>query len=107
MIFVDDARRRMTHGPYAHFRWKHLKWSHLFAVPHNSEELYDFAREIGLKFKWVQNFGTNKEHYDVTETMREKALENGATEVTAREAVKIMRTQRYVSLSPAPQGAEE
>jgi hypothetical protein len=60
-------------------------WCHLFAGPFDPvEELHDFARSIGLRTAWFQ--GPPKHlwpmwHYDVTKTIRAKAVKAGAIQV--------------------------
>lgn len=51
-------------------------WSHLMAD--TDEELHTFALRLGLRREWAQYEGTWKSHYDVTESIRRKALRMGA-----------------------------
>lgn len=72
-VYVDDMRKKVKLNRFPAY------WSHLFAD--TSEELEFFARQLGLKPEWVQYPGTWKEHYDVTDTVRKKAIELGAIPV--------------------------
>ena len=52
------------------------RWCHMFAD--SREELDAMAERIGMKRAWIQNPGTHKEHYDVTEPRRAAAIAAGA-----------------------------
>lgn len=58
----------------------------------NTEELIAFAVKLGLQAKYIQFPGTWKEHFDVTEPKRKKAVLLGAVEVSFRERIIQMRT---------------
>jgi hypothetical protein len=72
-VYVDDMRVQATVGRIT------AHWSHLMAD--TPEELAAFARKLRLRPEWVQYPGTWKEHYDVTDTVRARAIELGAVEV--------------------------
>jgi hypothetical protein len=65
------------------------KWCHLFSDEYDSSDLHVFAAKVGLKRAWFQwkSHGTGQVgppwlwHYDVTESVRVKAISAGATEV--------------------------
>lgn len=75
MIYVDDMRRRAKVGS-----GRPAVWSHMFADTH--DELVAFAKLLGLRPEWIQHEGTYREHFDVTNTMRDKALAAGAQPIT-------------------------
>jgi hypothetical protein len=52
------------------------RWSHLMAD--TLAELAAFARRLGLNPAWIQHEGRPTEHYDVTDTVRTRALQLGA-----------------------------
>lgn len=56
-------------------RWRGKRWCHL--VADSLEELHSFAAAIGLKRDWFQDRASYP-HYDVTITVRERAIELGA-----------------------------
>jgi hypothetical protein len=64
-------------------------WCHLIAD--TSDELAAFAITLRLKPAWVQYPGTFREHYDVTESVRRRAIEHGAIPITMREAGRLFR----------------
>ena len=74
MIWVDDMRRSARP---ANYRGHGIpRWSHLFAE--TPAELAAFARQLGLSPAWLQYAGTHREHYDVTDTVRRRAVQAGA-----------------------------
>lgn len=81
MVYVDDMYK-MKLG-----RFGRMKMSHMRAD--TTEELLEMVEKIGLNKKWIQDKGTNREHFDISLMMRKKAIENGAIEVTTREMVRM------------------
>jgi hypothetical protein len=82
-VYVDDMRAA------AAINGIRGTWCHLLAD--SSEELAVFARKLSLQPGWIQYPGTFREHYDVTEPMRRQAIENGAIQITLREAGRLLR----------------
>ncbi|MGY0201996.1 DUF4031 domain-containing protein [Leptothrix sp. BB-3] len=77
-MYVDDAEvMKRGHA-----------WFHLMAD--NIQELHEFAASIGLAPRAFHR-GARHPHYDVTAGQRWRALQNGATSITARDAVRIGR----------------
>lgn len=64
---------------------RHKHWSHLVSDT-SEDELHAFAKRLGLRRSWFQG-GTKNAHYDVTPTVRTKAIKLGAIAVTSRELV--------------------
>ncbi len=69
-VFVDNTRGRHFH------RGRVLRLSHMIAD--SPEELRGMADRIGLRAEWLQRPGTPHEHYDVTDSMRIRAIAVGA-----------------------------
>lgn len=88
-VYVDDMRA------VAVMAGTRGMWCHLMAD--SSEELAAFARSLSLKPDWVQYPGTFREHYDLTESVRRRAIEHGAIPITLREAGRLLR--RRVALA--------
>lgn len=68
-------------------------WCHM--VADSLDELHSFAKRLGLKRDWFQHAATYP-HYDVTNSMREKALRMGATEgnrVTIIECARQLKAE--------------
>lgn len=71
-VYVDDMRRpaQLTGRP--------ARWSHLMADgPFAHEQLMQAALDLGLREEWLQHEGTHREHFDVTETVRQEAIARG------------------------------
>lgn len=73
-VYVDDMRMQadVPNGD----RIVSARWSHLMAD--TDKELNAFASRLGLRQAWAQYPGTWKSHYDVTDSVRVKALRLGA-----------------------------
>lgn len=68
-VYVDDWRQPARVGRLS------AKWSHLTAGPFDDiAELHAFAQRIGLKRAWFQDKPWPRAHYDVTESLRQKAI---------------------------------
>jgi Protein of unknown function (DUF4031) len=87
-VYVDNYRVPATVG-----RIKG-RWSHLFAD--TQEELHEFAQSIGLKRSWFQpgkpicGKPSRHWHYDVTDSMQDRAIKAGARAVDIREYAGIV-----------------
>lgn len=92
-VYVDDAYIPAKIGRFE------AKWCHLTAD--TPDELMAFARGLGLNSSWLQYPGTWKEHFDVTMTVRRRAVASGAIEVSRRDAVLALR-QRWRAKNPEP-----
>jgi hypothetical protein len=69
------------------------RWSHLYAD--SEAELREFAERLGLRPEWIQHPGETGVHFDVTASVRQRAIRQGARAVTWREAGEHMtRTRR-------------
>jgi hypothetical protein len=70
MLYVDNmlrpARPTGYRGPGT------PKWSHM--VADTTAELLAAADRLGLRRAWLQHAGTPLEHFDVTNSVRERAL---------------------------------
>ena len=72
--YVDDMRRAARPAGY---RGRGTpRWSHLMAD--TTEELLDLAHRLGLNSAWLQHAGRPTEHFDVTDTVRTRAIQLGA-----------------------------
>lgn len=74
-VYVDDMRRA------ANLTGRPGRWSHLMADgPYAHEQLMQAALDLGLDPGWIQHEGTHREHFDVTETVRQVAIARGIAE---------------------------
>lgn len=83
-VYVDD----MFKYPMGNFR--RMKMSHMMADTYY--ELHAMADAIGLSRKWFQG-----DHYDVSMTLRAKAVAMGAKEITLRQMGEIAMAQRQAA----------
>lgn len=79
--------------------WPYKYACHLIAD--SVEELHEFAGQLGLHRSWfqggqpnVQSQYTSIPHYDLTTSMRQKAIRLGAVSLSVKEFEKIMRKYR-------------
>lgn len=100
-VFVDDEQ----------IPWRGRVWCHL--VADSLAELHEFAQRLGLRQAWFQSKSVYP-HYDVTLTVRDKALALGATMGDRRTIIacgKSLKAQlhesgKVVSQSQFARGAE-
>jgi len=59
-------------------------------IADSTEELLAMVDRIGVKRKWIQYAGTYQEHFDICLSKKDKALQNGAVEITARELAAMV-----------------
>lgn len=71
-VYVDDMYRT----PLGQFG--RMKMSHLIAD--TLPELHEFAQRLGLKRSWFQ-----RDHYDISMSVRVRAITLGAKEITLRD----------------------
>jgi hypothetical protein len=95
-VYVDNAR---IPAPIGRLRGT---FSHMFAD--SKEELHAFAERIGLKREWFQDpvvYGkppakpgsraAENWHYDVTESMRKRAIALGAVAIEWRQMPELIK----------------
>lgn len=84
MVYVDRARNTFGRMIMCHM------------IADTSEELQTMAARIGVQAKWVQAAGTPREHFDICQSKKQLALDNGAQELGNREFIEIIwaKTQR-------------
>ena len=75
-VYVDDMYR------YPMGRYGRMKMSHMAAD--SDEELLAMVDRIGLARKYIQHG-----HFDVSMSLRTRAIEAGAKQITMREMVRV------------------
>ena len=85
-VYVDD----MHLSPMGQFG--RMKMSHMIAD--STDELLAMADRIGLARRCLQAAGTPREHFDVSMSLRKKAVAAGAVEITMRELAIRCRERR-------------
>jgi hypothetical protein len=89
-VYVDDMNLRadVPNGDHV----VRGRWSHLYAD--TEAELLAFAKQLGLRDSWIQHPGEAGVHFDVTSSVRQRAITQGARPVTWREAGEHFARQR-------------
>lgn len=88
-IYVDSL---CSHG--WRLRGHVVRSCHMWTDSDDIEELHQFAISIGLKRIWFQHEEDKLPHYDLTESMRYRAVTKGAIELNRGEAVRLWRDLR-------------
>jgi hypothetical protein len=81
--------------------WRGKLWCHL--VADSLDELHQFAARLGLKRAWFQDKASYP-HYDVTTSVRERALVLGALPARKRQMIasaSLMRNELRASQAAA------
>ena len=78
-VYVDDMK-----APYGRMIMCHM-------IADSKEELLAMADTIGVQRKWIQKEGSIYEHFDVSLSMKQKAIRAGAVQVSRKKLVEIMR----------------
>jgi len=76
-VYVDHAQI-----PFGRMLMNHM-------VADSTNELYAMVDAIGVQRKWIQKAGTCREHFDISDSKRELALQHGAQSVTGRFIVEL------------------
>lgn len=79
-VYVDKAR-----NGYGRMLMCHM-------VADSLDELHAMADAIGIKRKWFQS--ESHPHYDICQSKRKLAIQNGAVEVGRQELVALIRKHR-------------
>lgn len=92
-VYVDDMRRP------ANLTGRPARWSHLMADTH--DQLMQAAMDLGLRLEWIQHEGTHREHFDVTETVRQRAIAAGiAVPMAYPRETGILLARKRAELEP-------
>lgn len=82
MIYVDAARPLgWSKGPSCHMM-----------TDGTLDELHEFARRLGLRESWFQP--KSSPHYDLTVTVRNRAVAMGAVEADRHKVVELIQLWR-------------
>ncbi|MEM7289462.1 MAG: DUF4031 domain-containing protein [Pseudomonadota bacterium] len=79
-VYVDDM----------YIQFGRMKMCHLMSDEPEGvhDEIHEFANRIGMRRSWF-----DEDHYDVSISLRKKAVEAGAIEISWREMVKVRRAK--------------
>lgn len=81
-VYVDDMEAN----------YGRMKMCHMIAD--STEELLHMAYSIGVHRKWIQDAGTDHEHFDIAKSKRALAVRQGAIEVSMVGLVEIINAKR-------------
>lgn len=80
-VYVDKGK----------YSFRGMQMCHLIAD--DIHELHEFAKKIGLKRAWFQH-SVSLPHYDISQSKRQLALQNGAIEINNLKVFELIRRQR-------------
>lgn len=84
-VYVDSMR-----APYGRMTMCHM-------IADSSEELLAMADRIGVDRKWLQDGGTNREHFDIALSKRRLAVQHGAISIGMRDLAVKLRAKRELA----------
>ena len=70
-----------------------MKMSHMIAD--TQTELLEMCDKIGVQRKWIQDYGTPREHFDIAMSKRKLAIEFGAKEIGFRELATMTSNRQH------------
>lgn len=76
-VYVDNGQ----------IQYRRMKMCHMLAD--TIEELHSMADKIGIKREWFQNETTP--HYDICQSKKQLAIQNGAIEADRKKVVELIR----------------
>jgi hypothetical protein len=65
-------------------------------VADTQTELFEMVDKIGVQRKWIQNYGTNREHFDICLAKKKLAIKFGAKEISMRELAAMTKDRQHV-----------
>jgi hypothetical protein len=83
MVYVDNMEAK----------YGYMKMCHMIAD--TQQELLEMADKIGVQRKWIQDYGTPREHFDIALVKRRLAVHFGAKEITMRELAIITANRTH------------
>lgn len=85
MIYIDNSN----------IKFKNMIMRHMMSDRLDGhQELHDFAEKLGLKRDYFQNNKGDSPHYDISKSLKEKALELGAKEIFGKEIINLIHLHR-------------
>lgn len=85
MVYVDNMEARFGRMVMCHM------------IADTTDELLEMADKIGVARKWIQDYGTYQEHFDICQSKKKKAIEFGAKQITMKELISITNARNSVS----------
>ncbi|KVR21661.1 hypothetical protein WK13_34555 [Burkholderia ubonensis] len=94
-VYVDDMKAK-----YGRMTMCHM-------IADTDAELHAMAAQIGVARRWWQAPPRHDSHYDICLSMRKKAVELGAVEITMRECAAMNYRRRHTGSLGRPEGSVE
>lgn len=70
-----------------------MKMSHMIAD--TQKELLEMCDKIGVQRKWIQDYETPREHFDISISKRKLAIGFGAQEIGFRDLAKMTSSRKH------------
>lgn len=83
MVYVDN------------FRAKYGRMIMCHMIADTQTELFEMADKIGVQRKWVQDFKTPREHFDIALVKKDLAIKYGAKEINIRELATMTANREH------------
>ena len=83
MVYVDNME-----APFGRMIMCHC-------IADTQAELFEMMDKIGVQRKWVQDFGTPREHFDIALVKKKLAIQFGAKEITMRELATMTSNRTH------------
>lgn len=64
-------------------------------IADTQEELLQMADKIGVQRKWIQEYETPREHFDICKSKKALAIRHGAKLITMRELATITANREW------------
>lgn len=81
MVYIDDFN-----APYGRMIMCHM-------IADTRTELLAMVDKIGVQRKWIQEFDTPREHFDISLAKKKLAIEFGAKAIGMRELARMTSTR--------------
>lgn len=83
MVYVDNMA-----APFGRMFMCHM-------IADTQKELFEMVDKISVKRKWVQDYNTPREHFDICLSKKKLAIKLGAKEITMRELATITANRNH------------
>ncbi len=83
MVYVDNFN-----APYRGMVMCHM-------IADTQAELLEMVDKIGVQRKWIQDYGTRREHFDICLAKKKLAIKFGAKEINMRELAEITMNREH------------
>jgi hypothetical protein len=82
-VYVDDFAAKFGRMIMCHM------------IADTQTELLEMADKIGVQRKWIQDEGTNREHFDIAISKKKLAIKFGAKEIGMRELAAMTSNRKH------------